>query len=113
MKNILLLEASLEGQPFFSKSIDNFETEDGEQLFPEIFELTACSQLKEYEDLSDFVIAITSYMLETIDPFDLLLVTAANEDNILRWSLEIKLDGSEISLRTIDWKNGQAVYKHE
>lgn len=113
MNNILLLEASMSGQPFFSKSIDNLETEDGEQLFPEIFELTACSQLKEYENLNDFVIAITSYMLESIDPFDLLVVTAASEENILRWSLEIKLEGTEITVRTIDWKNGQTVYKHE
>lgn len=113
MNNILLLEASMSGQPFFSKSIDNFETEEGEALFPEVFEMTACSQLKEYEELNDFVIAITSYMLSSIDPFDLLVVTAASEDNILRWSLEIKLDGNEISLRTIDWKNGQTVFRHD
>ena len=113
MKNILLIEASKDGEPFFSKSIETLATEDGEEMFPEIFEMTACSQLREYEELNDFVIAITGFMMDSIDPFDLLVITASSEENVLRWSLEIKLDGSEISLRTIDWKNGQCVYKHE
>ena len=111
MRNTLTLEASNDGKPFFSRSIHTLSTNDGEEMFPEIFEITACSQLQEYEQLNDFVIAITGFMLESIDPFDLLLITASNDENILRWSLEIKLDGTEISLRTIDWKNGQCLYR--
>ena len=112
MRNILMIEASMEEKPFFSKSIDTLASADGEEMFPEIFEITTCSQLREYEELNDFAIAITGFMIDSIDPFDLLLITAANEENILRWSLEIKLDGDQISLRTIDWKNGQCVYRH-
>lgn len=112
MRNILMIEASLEGNPFFSKSIDSLSTADGEEMFPEIFEITTASQLEEYEELGDFAIAMTSFMLDSIDPFDLLVITAANSDNILRWSLEIQLNGDEIGLRTIDWKNGQCVYRH-
>ena len=113
MRNQLILEASLDGNPFFKKSIRSLGTQDGEEMFPEIFEITTCSQLREYEDLNDFTLAITGYMLDSLDPFDLLLITAASEENILRWSLEIRLNGNEISLRTIDWKNGQCVYRHE
>ena len=52
-------------------------------------------------------------MLDTIDPFDLLVVSASNEENVLLWSIEIKLNGNEISLRTIDWKNDSCVFKHD
>ena len=52
-------------------------------------------------------------MLDTIDPFDLLIVSASNEENVLLWSIEIKLNGNEISLRTIDWINDSCVFKHE
>ncbi len=112
MRNRLILEASLEGKPFFSKSIETLGSESGEEMFPEIFEITSCSQLTEYEDLNDFVLAITGFMMETIDPFDMLLITAKSQEEILRWSLEISLKGTEISLRTIDWKNGQCLYRH-
>lgn len=113
MRNQLLIEASLEGNPFFQKTIKTLGTRDGDEMFPEIFEITTCSQLEEYEELNDFILAITGFMLDSIDPFDLLLITASSEDNILRWSLEIQLKGNEISLRTIDWKNGQCVYRHD
>ncbi|MDO4976516.1 MAG: hypothetical protein Q4E53_04555 [Eubacteriales bacterium] len=114
MRNILMIEASLKENPFFSKSIETLGCdENGEEMFGEVFEITTCSQLREYEELNDFAIAITSFMMDAIDPFDLLVVTAASDENILRWSLEIKLEGDQISLRTIDWKNGQCVYKHE
>lgn len=113
MRNKLLIEASLEGNPFFRKTIKTLGTQDGEEMFPEIFEITTCSQLEEYEELNDFILAITGFMLDSIDPFDLLLITASSEENILRWSLEIHLNGDEISLRTIDWKNGQCVYRHD
>ena len=113
MRNILWIEASRKGQAFFSKSIENLATEDGEEMYPEVFEITTCSQLEEYEDLSDFAIAITTYMIDSIDPFDLLLITASSEENILRWSLQIHLEGEELQLHTIDWKNGQCVYKKE
>ncbi len=108
-----MIEASMEEKPFFSKSIDTLSTADGEEMFPEIFEITTCSQLQEYEELGDFAIAITSFMIDSIDPFDLLVITAASEENILRWSLEIRLEGDQISLRTIDWKNGQCLYRHD
>ena len=111
MRNTLTLEASMDGQPFFSKSIQTLSTNDGEEMFPEIFEITTCSQLREYEELNDFVIAITGFMMESIEPFDLLVITASNDENILRWSLEISLNGTEISLRTIDWMNGQCIYR--
>ena len=113
MRNQLLIEASMEGNPFFWKTIKTLGTQDGEEMFPDIFEITTCSQLEEYEELNDFILAITGFMLDSIDPFDLLLITASNEENILRWSLEIHLKGNEISLRTIDWKNGQCVYRHD
>ena len=111
--NNLLLEASKDGNPFFSKSIDHLKTADGEPLFPEVFELPSWESLREYEDLNDFVIGITGFMLDTIDPFDLLVVSASNEENVLLWSIEIKLNGNEISLRTIDWKNDSCVFKHD
>ncbi len=111
MNNILMIEASLKGNPFFSKSISSLGTEDGEEMFPEIFEITTCSQLQEYEDLNDFAVSMTNFMIDSIDPFDLLVITAASEENILRWSLEIKLEDNQIGLRTIDWKNGQCVYR--
>ena len=113
MKNQLLIEASMEGKPFFRKAIKTLGSQDGEEMFPDIFEITTCSQLEEYEDLNDFVLSITRFMLDSIDPFDLLLITASSEENILRWSLEIQLREDEISLRTIDWKNGQCVYRHD
>ena len=113
MRNQLLIEASLNGNPFFRKTIKTLGTQDGEEMFPDIFEITTCSQLEEYEDLNDFILSITGFMLDSIDPFDLLLITASSEENILRWSLEIHLNGDEISLRTIDWKNGQCVYRHD
>ncbi len=113
MRNQLLIEASLKGNPFFQKTIKTLGTQDGEEMFPDIFEITTCSQLEEYEELNDFILSITGFMLDSIDPFDLLLITASSEENILRWSLEIHLNGNEISLRTIDWKNGQCVYRHE
>ncbi|MCI6858814.1 MAG: hypothetical protein MR867_05940 [Eubacterium sp.] len=111
--NNLLIEASKEGKPFFSKSIDCLKTVDGEDLFPEVFEIPSCEALHEYEDLNDFVIGITGFMMEMIDPFDLLVVTSSDEENVLLWSIEIKLDGTEISLRTIDWKNSSCVYRKE
>ena len=113
MRNQLLIEASLNGNPFFRKTVKTLGTQDGEEMFPDIFEITTCSQLEEYEDLNDFILSITGFMLDSIDPFDLLLITASSEENILRWSLEIHLNGDEISLRTIDWKNGQCVYRHD
>ena len=113
MRNQLLIEASLNGNPFFRKTIKTLGTQDGEEMFPDIFEITTCSQLEEYEDLNDFILSITGFMLDSIDPFDMLLITASSEENILRWSLEIHLNGDEISLRTIDWKNGQCVYRHD
>ena len=113
MRNQLLIEASLDGNPFFRKTIKTLGTQDGEEMFPDIFEITTCSQLEEYEELNDFILSITGFMLDSIDPFDLLLITASSEENILRWSLEIHLNGDEISLRTIDWKNGQCVYRHD
>ena len=113
MRNQLLIEASLNGNPFFRKTIKTLGTQDGEEMFPDIFEITTCSQLEEYEDLNDFILSITGFMLDSIDPFDLLLITASSKENILRWSLEIHLNGDEISLRTIDWKNGQCVYRHD
>ncbi len=113
MRNILILEASQTGSPFFSKSIESLETADGEEMFPEIFEITTCSQLKEYEDLNDFIIEITSSMMDSLDPFDLLVITAASEENILRWSIQISIDGTELSVKTIDWKDGQHVYRRE
>ena len=113
MRNQLLIEASLNGNPFFRKTIKTLGTQDGEEMFPDIFEITTCSQLEEYEDLNDFILSITGFMLDSIDPFDLLLITSSSEENILRWSLEIHLNGDEISLRTIDWKNGQCVYRHD
>ena len=111
--NNLLLEASKDGNPFFSKSIDNLKTAEGHPLFPEVFEIPSCEALQNYEELNDFVIGITSFMLETIDPFDLLVVSASDEENVLLWSIEIKLNGTEISLRTIDWKNDSCIFKHE
>ncbi len=113
MRNQLLIEASLEGNPFFRKTIKTLGTQDGEEMFPDIFEITTCSQLEEYEELNDFILSITGFMMDSIDPFDLLLITASSEENILRWSLEIHLQGDEISMRTIDWKNGQCVYRHD
>ena len=113
MRNQLLIEASLEGNPFFQKTIKTLGTQDGEEMFPDIFEITTCSQLEEYQELNDFILSVTGFMLDSIDPFDLLLITASSEENILRWSLEIHLNGDEISLRTIDWKNGQCVYRHD
>ena len=114
MRNILMIEASKGEEPFFSKSIDTLAADDGQEMFPEIFEITTCSQLQEYEELADFAIAMTNFMLDTIDPFDMLVITAASEEsNILRWSLQIHLQGDQISLQTIDWKNGQCVYRTE
>lgn len=114
MRNVLIIEASLNEKPFFSKSIETLGyDENGQEMFSEIFEITTCNQLREYEELNDFAIAITSFMMEAIDPFDLLVVTAASDENILRWSLEIKIEGDQINLRTIDWKNGQCLYRHE
>ena len=111
--NNLLLEASKDGQPFFSKSIDSLKTADGESLFPEVFQIDSCEMLQSYEDLNDFVLGITGFMLDSIEPFDLLVVTSSNQDKVLLWSIEIKLDGNEIYLRTIDWKNEQCIFKHE
>lgn len=111
--NNLLLEASRNGEPFFSKSIDCLKTGDGQDLFPEVFEMTSCEELRSYEDLNDFVLGITGFMMDSIDPFDLLVVTAANEEQVLLWSIEIKVNGRELSLRTIDWKNENCVFKHD
>lgn len=113
MYNVLILEASLEGKPFFSRSVETLASAAGEEMFPEIFEITSCNQLKEYEELNDFIIAITSSMMESIDPFDLLVITAASENNVLRWSLQIQVNGTELSVNTIDWKDGQHVYRHD
>lgn len=70
------------GPPFFSKSIKTLGANDGEPLYPEIFQTDACESLQSFECLKDFVI-------------------------------EIRLKGREISLRTIDWKNEDCVFRHE
>lgn len=111
--NNLLLEASRDGHPFFSKSIDHLKTAEGEPLFPEVFEIPTCEALREYEALNNFVIGITGFMLDTIEPFDLLVISASNEDKVLLWSIEITLNENEISLRTIDWINDSCIFRHE
>lgn len=116
-QNYLVIEASLKGNEETieqSPKIYSFDSDDGEEGFPEVFCFNNADEIQDYDDLEDFICFITNSASDNFenefDHLDLVAVDIEN-DNFL-WGISIDInDNDELSCNIKDWTQGDRVYK--
>lgn len=116
-QNYLVIEASLKGNEGTieqSPKIYSFDSEDGEEGFPEVFCFKETEEIQYYDDLEDFICFMANSASDNFEnEFDHLDVVAVNmETDILLWGISIDFnDNDELSCDIKDYTQGDRVYK--
>ena len=83
--------------------------ENGNQVFENYLNLTY-DEMKNQEDLDEFVVAI---MDATTDGADNAIITLVGDDDIFIWSIIMGMVDEEIRYNLVDWTKDGHKYRYE
>jgi hypothetical protein len=113
-KNYIVVEATYGEEKVTSEKIMAV-IRHGINLFPEVFDYNTAFRMQNYKHLGTFAVAMTGISEEELgEGFNNLMVTLiSGEDDAFIWSVDINIEGDNLSYGVIDWRKDGETFKYQ